>query len=235
MEGVMSLIANTERSLTEDIDLLTSSLDDPHSNECLDRMRINLSAGLTELRLLIYDKHRVGRIAINMENAMRTVNNHFIVFVHGSVINANTVRASGAFSLVWNVKHQLNVDKPNILTMKTPDSSHLLGLLALSNQMEILNIKKVYLLTTGHFVKKIIEQLPVWHAREFRTDENIPMHNQNVLEQLYEKIVQHGLQFVIIHDIPTDDMRDTFKEYSEIANRMVRAQIRSMGPQMTGI
>ena len=124
MEVFLASISSLESAIIEDVELLSATASDQIMQETLDRIRMNLSSHLTEIRTLIIDKARLHQITLNVENQFHMVNGHILVVIHGVVRNPSTSIATGACSVVWNEEHKLNLSYKNILSIKTAQSSH---------------------------------------------------------------------------------------------------------------
>lgn len=223
----MKTITTLEAVITEDLDSLSMSSNDPTTHDTVDRIRINLSSHLAEARTLVIDKVRIREIAINEDNQMHTVNGIILTYLHGVVNNHMTTRAIGAYALIWNSRHKLNICKENILTNKTPHSSHLLGLLALATQMRELRIKKVHVITTSKIVKHTVDQLPLWHAQQFLAHDNVPMTNKNLLTMIYEIIHDNKLQF-IVHESARGPMLEAGQGFADVAKNLIQVKMNQL-------
>ena len=227
MEAFIDIITTLETVITEDLDNLSMSSTDRQTQETVDRIRINLSSHLAEARTLVIDKVRTREITINENNQMNTVNGHFLTYIHGVVKNHQTLRSTGAYALIWNVRHKLNICHENILTNKTPHSSHLLGLLALATQMTELKIKKVHVISTSRIVKHTVEQLPLWHAQRFLTHDNRPMTNNTLLAMIHKVIVENNLQFITYNEPVQEPILELSQGFSDVAKKLIRDKMRA--------
>ena len=227
MEAFIDIITTLETVITEDLDNLSMSSTDRQTQETVDRICINLSSHLAEARTLVIDKVRTREITINENNQMNTVNGHFLTYIHGVVKNHQTLRSTGAYALIWNVQHKLNICHENILTNKTPHSSHLLGLLALATQMTELKIKKVHVISTSRIVKHTVEQLPLWHAQHFLTHDKLPMTNNTLLAMTHKIISENNLQF-ITYNVPVQEpILELSQGFSDVAKKLIRDKMRA--------
>ena len=227
MEAIINIITTLEAVITEDLDNLSMSSTDRQTQETVDRIRINLSSHLAEARTLVIDKVRTREITINENNQMNTVNGHVLTYIHGVVKNHQTLRSTGAYALIWNVQHKLNICHENILTNKTPHSSHLLGLLALATQMTELKIKKVHVISTSRIVKHTVEQLPLWHAQRFLTHDNRPMTNNTLLAMIHKVIVENNLQFITYNEPVQEPILELSQGFSDVAKKLIRDKMRA--------
>ena len=227
MEAFINIITTLETVITEDLDNLSMSSTDRQTQETVDRIRINLSSHLAEARTLVIDKVRTREITINENNQMNTVNGHVLTYIHGVVKNHQTLRSTGAYALIWNVQHKLNICHENILTNKTPHSSHLLGLLALATQMTELKIKKVHVISTSRIVKHTVEQLPLWHAQRFLTHDNRPMTNNTLLAMIHKVIVENNLQFITYNEPVQEPILELSQGFSDVAKKLIRDKMRA--------
>ena len=227
MEAFIDIITTLETVITEDLDNLSMSSTDRQTQETVDRIRINLSSHLAEARTLVIDKVRTREITINENNQMNTVNGHVLTYIHGVVKNHQTLRSTGAYALIWNVRHKLNICHENILTNKTPHSSHLLGLLALATQMTELKIKKVHVISTSRIVKHTVEQLPLWHAQHFLTHGNRLMRNNTLLAMIHKVIVENNLQFITYNEPVQEPILELSQGFSDVAKKLIRDKMRA--------
>ena len=227
MESFINIITTLETVITEDLDNLSMSSTDMQTQETVDRIRINLSSHLAEARTLVIDKVRTREITINENNQMNTVNGHFLTYIHGVVKNHQTLRSTGAYALIWNVQHKLNICHENILTNKTPHSSHLLGLLALATQMTELKINKVHVISTSRIVKHTVEQLPLWHAQRFLTHDNRLMTNHTLLGMIHKVIDENNLQFVTYNEPVQEPILQLSQGFSDAAKKLIRDKMRA--------
>ena len=227
MEAFIDIITTLETVITEDLDNLSMSSTDRQTHETVDRIRINLSSHLAEARTLVIDKVRTREITFNENNQMHTVNGHVLTYIHGVVKNHQTLRSTGAYALIWNVQHKLNICHENILTNKTPHSSHLLGLLALATQMTELKINKVHVISTSRIVKHTVEQLPLWHAQRFLTHDNRLMTNHTLLGMIHKVIDENNLQFVIYNEPVQEPILQLSQGFSDAAKKLIRDKMRA--------
>jgi hypothetical protein len=227
MEAFIDIITTLETVITEDLDNLSMSSTDRQTHETVDRIRINLSSHLAEARTLVIDKVRTREITFNENNQMHTVNGHVLTYIHGVVKNHQTLRSTGAYALIWNVQHKLNICHENILTNKTPHSSHLLGLLALATQMTELKINKVHVISTSRIVKHTVEQLPLWHAQRFLTHDNLPMTNNTLLAMIHKVIDENNLQFITYNELVQEPILQLSQGFSDAAKKLFRDKMRA--------
>jgi hypothetical protein len=227
MEAFIDIITTLETVITEDLNNLSMSSTDRQTHETVDRIRINLSSHLAEARTLVIDKARTREITFNDNNQMHTVNGHVLTYIHGVVKNHQTLRSTGAYALIWNVQHKLNICHENILTNKTPHSSHLLGLLALATQMTELKINKVHVISTSRIVKHTVEQLPLWHAQRFLTHDNRLMTNHSLLAMIHKVIDENNLQFVTYNEPVQEPILQLSQGFSDAAKKLIRDKMRA--------
>ena len=227
MEAFIDIITTLETVITDDLNNLSTSSNDRQTHETVDRIRINLSSHLAEARTLVIDKARTREITFNDNNQMHTVNGHVLTFIHGVVKNHQTLRSTGAYAIIWNVKHKLNICHENILTNKTPHSSHLLALLALATQMSDLKLKTVHVISTSRIVKHTVEQLPLWHAQRFLTHDNWPMTNHTLLGMIHKVIDENNLQFVTYNEPVQEPILQLSQGFSDAAKKLIRDKMRA--------
>ena len=199
MNTFTHIISTLERVVTEDLDQLAVVTTSEDGHEAIDRIRINISSHLAEARTSIIDSVRLRQVRITSENLMNTINGQILVLIHGVVRNQRTTRSNGHYAVVWNCRHKLNVCKENILSNKTPHSSHLLGLLAFVTQL-----KHAYIISTSTLVKYYIQQLPLWHAQNFLTDDNRPMTNHALMSMTHNIIHNEGMNLTVF-DTPVQE------------------------------
>ena len=137
-------------------------------------------------------------VTLNVENQFHMVNGRILVVIHGVEKNLSTSRATGAYSVVWNEEHTLNLSHRNILSIKTAQSSHTLGLLALATQMEELKMSNVIIISTSESVKSIVQQIPLWKNQQFLREDNSLMTNHGILSGLYDLIDRNKLELEVM-------------------------------------
>ena len=76
---------------------------------------MNLSAQLTSIKLMVSDKVRLRQCIIEAQNLFHSYNGRVIVTVY--VKHHSTARAVGAFGVIWNEEHKLNITQPNCLSV----------------------------------------------------------------------------------------------------------------------
>ena len=233
METFLASIASLEKSILDEVNFLAQETHNQQIEQSLDRIRLNLSSHLCEIRTIIVDKVRLRQVTLDAENQFHTVDGCIVVTMYGVVNNPSTSRASGAYAIVWNRQHKMNICFKNVLTIKSASSSYTLGLLALVTQMEVLDIKKVVLVTTSAFVKTIIQQLPIWAARHFLMEDNTVMHNHRTLSKINDTISLNSLKLEVLQIINlTSPLRELCNDLIEVAKRDIVVRVREIRAEL---
>ena len=221
------IISTLERVATEDLDQLAVVTTSEDGHEAIDRIQINISSHLAEARTSIIDSVRLRQVRITSENLMNTINGQVLVLIHGVVRNQRTTRSTGHYAVVWNCKHKLNVCKENILSNKTPHSSHLLGLLAFVNQLKELKIKHAYIISTSSLVKYYIQQLPLWHSQNFLTGDNRAMTNHALMSMTHNIIHNEGMKLTVFDTPVQESIQGLSSDLIERAKELITERMRA--------
>ena len=226
MEAFLASLDSLDQSITADVNILSEVARGEQAEQAVDRIRINLSAHLSEIRMIVVDKVRLRQVTLNTENQLHSVDGCILVALCGKVNNPSTTRAIGAYAVVWNKKHKINISNKNILTIKSASSSHTLGLLALVTQMEVLKIKKVIIVTTSPIVKTIIDETPRWASQQFLMQNNTLMINHRTLSNINDIINKNSLRFDVLqlHNMESP-LREVGHELVEVAMRDIHARL----------
>ena len=225
MDKFNRILENFCSNINNELNILAETAD-PTQSDIIDKMRLELSSHITEVKCLVVDRVRLRQMSINAENQLHTNNGEIIVGIYGCVKKPNTSSAVGAYMVVWNLSHALNVCHENILAIKTPNSSHILGLLALLNQMLILNISCIQVITSPA-LKKMYEQLPLWEARLWLDDNQAPITNCE-LYKMIQTIIKEKKITIKFHVPPIDPLLaiyDINNSFGEIANTNMRGKL----------
>ena len=200
MEQLLDFLTKSEKDIINDIENLSGPITQEEKDTVTDRLRMNISAMFAEVRVRIYDGVRTEILAVENNNELIHAGDNIAVGVHAIVINPLTVRARGAYAVVWNENHQLNVANKNILSIMSHNSSNLLALLTLTNQMEVLNVKTVTIMTKDNQIRKTLERLPLWHNQNYKDEDGQELNNKDLLSQIYEIMNKNNIKFNIIEN-----------------------------------
>ena len=191
MEGINNMAKQILDQVNEDLENIQRL--SPESEEYVDNIKINITAGLTNIRFLIQDKVRLREITICDERKFHIVNREVAVMVLGVVKRANTSNPSAHFSVAWGAGHPLNVAKPNLLSTRTRNNTSLLGLLAALTQTAQLGFKKIKVMSNNLYLKKIIMQIELYHADNYMDEDRQPLPDQDILKMVHEKINHNNI------------------------------------------
>lgn len=225
MDKFIQILEIYSSKVNDDLNNLSESAD-PLQNEIIDKIRIELSSHIAEVRCLVVDRVRIRQMSVNTDNQLHTNNGDIIVGVYGCVKKPNTSAAVGAYMVVWNIAHALNICNENVLAIKTPNSSHVLGLLALLNQMVILNVSSIQVISSAA-LKKVYDQLPLWEARLWLDDNDALITNYEILKMIQTIISEKkiSIKFQIPPIDPLLSLYDINIAFGEIANTNLRGKL----------
>ena len=229
METFLNIIDDLMKTTQEEFDLLSTINSCTEAGEIMDRIRINTSAQLMSIKLMVVEKVRLRQWTIQPHNVFNTLNGKILVAIYGKVKNPHTVRAEGAFCVVWNNDHKMNVIQPNILSVRTNNSSYLLALLTVVKQMEETLLKKAVIITQADFPNAVISQLPLWQVQNYRNDEGTLRPHHNVLSLIHRAMQDNSISLEIskLNQQPQGAFNDLCKGMLEDARTKVNQFIRS--------
>ena len=231
MESFLTLIEDLIRSIQGELDLLSTFNISSKAGDIIDRIRLNTTAQLISIKLMVSEKVRLRQWIIEPHNVFNTINGKTIVAIYGAVKNPHTARAEGAFSVVWNTDHKMNVLQPNILSVRTSNSSYLLALLTVVKQMEETQQKKSVIITQTDFPSVVLRQLPLWDVQNYRNDDGTPRPHQNVLSLIHSAMQNNSITLEIsrVNQQPQSEFNDLCKSMLEDARAKVNQFIRMAG------
>ena len=224
MDAVNSVIAQLESSVTEDLNLLLEFPNQEQTCDLVDNIKLNLSAQIASLRVLIYDKVRIRQLEIKTSNQITMVNgNEVVVLLHGVAIRPNTPQATGKFVVIWNKEHSLNLLRDNFLSVKTKESSTLLALLALCNQLVQLKLIKARIFTSSssaaQHLKNTTENLAIFHANGYTDEQRAPIRYEQIIRLIYKIVTENKL--VISYSEPNPPLADLHSTMLDTARGMI--------------
>ena len=107
--------------------------------------------------------------------------------------------------------------------MKTKESSTLLALLALCNQLVQLKLFKARILTSSSsaalHLKKTTENLAIFHANGYTDEQRAPIRYEQIIKLIYKIITENKL--VISFSEPNPPLADLYSTMLDTARGMV--------------
>ena len=167
-------------------------------------------------------------ISIEESNALLRVNKTVAVSVLGQTINPRTTVAKGASCVIWNKNSKLNVILKNPLSNITKHSSEQLAMLALLNQIQVLKIKRVVVVTDTRYLANLCENIELYHAQNFKQgDSESDMPNKHILEQIFALMKETKVQLIFNTDNYSEEERAKLQNLAKIAKDIVKTKLHS--------
>ena len=211
MEGFKNIIKNFEQRMSEKIALIESSLS---SSEDIDDLKIELSAGISEILLIAEDKSRYGKLHFRNENAIFYYNNTPTIFVNACIDGMNSgMNTISSYSVIWGEKNQLNIKKLNRLTVKTLTNSYLLALLTVLTQCQNLDISRINIMTTGDTIGYLIDNLPLWKSNNFIKDDGTERSDKGLMMKVLD-LLEHKIKLNVISN-PNENLKNVFNNFKK--------------------
>ena len=197
MDAISVLIRRTEILVDIELNELVNKF--PDDTEIADNIRITLAAQTAGIKLMIEDKLRLNQIAINPDNRLCWTGNAVLCALTGK-----TRRREAKFSIAWGNKHVLNTTANSPLSNKTNENTVLLGLVALINQIILLQLKKVIILTTHSSAALSYNSLENAKAAGYADMNREKLKDANILQMLYELKSKHDIKIEIRVHLPSE-------------------------------
>ena len=197
MDAISLLIKRSEILIENELNELVNKY--PEDTEIADNIRITMAAQTAGIKLMIEDKLRLNMISINPDNRLLWTGNAVLCALMGK-----TKRNEAKFSIAWGNKHVLNTTANSPITNKTKENTVLLGLLALINQIILLQLKKVIILTTHSSVAHSYNSLDSIHSMGYTDMNRAQIKDANLLQMLYELKNKHDIKIEIRVHLPND-------------------------------
>ena len=219
MDAINEIASKIISEIDEDLEIVTNA--NPELHPVVDNIKLNLSAGLTNIRFMIQDKRRLRQLTIEKERKFHCVNGEIIVLVLGVAKRNNTNCPLGKFSVIWGQTHPLNLCKPNILPRKSRDNSTLLGLLAAVNQAGSLGFQKVKIMSTNKSLKTTVTNIELAHRDNYLDDRLEPLPDAELLKMIREKINTNNIKLTFFLFQPPSPLDDLYRTLLEVGRSMM--------------
>ena len=195
---MLRVLESLNKDITDELHILYDSVSQIQgASDIIDNVKLRLATGITEIKSIIENRKIMSQEELGIEgnNVLVRVNKTVTVSVLGKTVNPRTTIAKGAACVVWNKNNKLNVVIKNPLTNKTKNSSEQLALLALLNQVQVLKIKRLIVVTNTSYLNTLCENIELYHSQNYKqgeTDTDIP--NKHILEQIYTLLKETKVQ-----------------------------------------
>ena len=196
MEDIVRIMFELERSLNTDLNTICETANSSQVSEMSDNIKLNISASLTEIKMHIINRVRLRELALVPENSFCKAYGNIAIGLFGKVTNARSIAAKGVGFVAWNKAHTLNVPILNCLTVKSNNSSTQLALLALANQCNQINLKRVHVFSNTSQIAKMVENLPLYHLQGYKDRAGAEMPNRLLLEKIHTAMTQLNIVFI---------------------------------------
>ena len=198
MNQMLRVLESLNKDITDELHILYDSVSQIQgASDIIDNVKLRLATGITEIKSIIENRKIMSQEDLGIEgnNVLVRVNKTVTVSVLGKTVNPRTTISKGAACVVWNKNNKLNVVIKNPLTNKTKNSSEQLALLALLNQVQVLKIKRLIVVTNTNYLNTLCENIELYHSQNYKqgeTDTDIP--NKHILEQIYTLLKETKVQ-----------------------------------------
>ena len=195
---MLRVLESLNKDITDELHILYDSVSQIQgASDIIDNVKLRLATGITEIKSIIENRKIMSQEDLGIEgnNVLVRVNKTVTVSVLGKTVNPRTTISKGAACVVWNKNNKLNVVIKNPLTNKTKNSSEQLALLALLNQVQVLKIKRLIVVTNTNYLNTLCENIELYHSQNYKqgeTDTDIP--NKHILEQIYTLLKETKVQ-----------------------------------------
>ena len=195
---MLRVLESLNKDITDELHILYDSVSQIQgASDIIDNVKLRLATGITEIKSIIENRKIMSQEELGIEgnNVLVRVNKTVTVSVLGKTVNPRTTISKGAACVVWNKNNKLNVVIKNPLTNKTKNSSEQLALLALLNQVQVLKIKRLIVVTNTNYLNTLCENIELYHSQNYKqgeTDTDIP--NKHILEQIYTLLKETKVQ-----------------------------------------
>ena len=198
MNQMLRVLESLNKDITDELHILYDSVSQIQgASDIIDNVKLRLATGITEIKSIIENRKIMSQEDLGIEgnNVLVRVNKTVTVSVLGKTVNPRTTISKGAACVVWNKNNKLNVVIKNPLTNKTKNSSEQLALLALLNQVQVLKIKRLIVVTNTSYLNTLCENIELYHSQNYKqgeTDTDIP--NKHILEQIHTLLKETKVQ-----------------------------------------
>ena len=231
MNQLLRALESLDKDITDDLHSLYELVYHTQgASEAIDNIKIRLSSGITEIKAVIGNRRAMDQEEISIEesNALLRVNKTVAVSVLGQTINPRTTVAKGASCVIWNKNSKLNVILKNPLSNITKHSSEQLAMLALLNQIQVLKIKRVVVVTDTRYLANLCENIELYHAQNFKQgDSENDMPNKHILEQIFALMKETKVQLIFNTDNYSEEERAKLQNLAKIAKDIVKTKLHS--------
>ena len=167
-------------------------------------------------------------LGIEGNNALVRVNKTVTVSVLGKTVNPRTTLAKGAACVVWNKNNKLNAVIKNPLTNKTKNSSEQLALLALLNQVQVLKIKRLIVVTDTRYLDTLCENIELYHSQNYKQgDSDIDIPNKHISEQIHLLLKETKVQLKFNTDNFTEEDKLKSQELIKTGKDLIKTILKT--------
>lgn len=186
METITHSIEKIEKEVQNELSVISEKTrNDEVISQAIDNISVSVSAGLSEIRVLLQNKRRCRDIEIREENTFIRLQNTVSVYLKGMEINPKTMSSSGFCCIIWNKGHSLNVCFNNPLTIISKNTSTMISYLALLNQANEIKLKKLLIITEDDYLQNFHEKIPLHYAQDYKSESGESTANDFVLKDIH--------------------------------------------------
>ena len=229
MNQLHKVLESLDKDITDDLHMLYDSVCQiPGASDVIDNIKMRLSSGITEIKAVIENRRAMSQEELSIEgnNALVRVNRTVVVSVLGQTVNPRTTVAKGASSVVWNKNNKLNVVIKNPLSNKTKNSSEQMALLALLNQVQVLNIKRLIVVSDTKYISTLYENIELYHAQNYKQgDTNNDIPNKHILEQIYSLIKETKVQLIFDTNNLSEEDKYKIQNLIKIGKELIKMKL----------
>ena len=101
-------------------------------------------------------------------------------------------------------------------------------MLALLNQIQVLKIKRVVVVTDTRYLANLCENIELYHAQNFKQgDSESDMPNKHILEQIFALMKETKVQLIFNTDNFSEEERAKLQNLAKIAKDIVKTKLHS--------
>ena len=219
MDAITEISNKMSFEINEDLEAILHA--NPELQAAIDNIKINLSAGLANIRFIIQDKLRLGQITIDNNRRFHSSGGEIILFVLGIAKRVNTNNPLGKYSVVWGRNHPLNICKSNYLPRKTRDNTAMLGLLASLTQVGPLGFTRIKVMTTNQNLENTIANIELYNRSGYVDVNQTPLPDSDLLRMIRDKLVSSKVKLSFFSFQPPSHLNDLYRTLQETARGMM--------------
>ena len=101
-----------------------------------------------------------------------------------------------------------------------------MALLALLNQVQVLKIKKLIVVSDTKYISTLCENIELYHAQNYKQgDTNTDIPNKHILEQIYSLIKETKVQLIFNTDTLSEEDKSKTQELIKIGKDLMKTKL----------